>query len=89
MARDFAIDINAGDDKRAEEISFPALVDPEMRFEHLGLKHLLIPDSSLFQDFWLKIKPDEIFGVFTLNDYFRSLFVHGDDSFAFCAKKIV
>ncbi len=87
MARDLAIDVNAGNDKRPEVVSFPALVDPEMRFEHRWVEHLLVADPHLFQYFRLKIKPDKVLGLLALNDDLRSLFVHGDGQFCFLGEK--
>src|SRR4029077_14768837 len=75
LTSDFPVDVYARDDQGSEEVSFPALVDPEMRFEHCRVEHFLVADTCLFQDFRFQIKPDEIFGLFALNDYLGSLFV--------------
>ena len=58
-----------------------------MRFEHCGVEHLLVADTSLFQDFRFQIKADEIFGLFTLNNHLRPLFEYGDGQFFFLGEK--
>jgi A/G-specific adenine glycosylase len=86
-ARDLAIDVHAGDDQRSEKVSFPAFIDPEVWFEHRRIENLLVADPSLFQDFRLKVKPDEIVRLFSLNNDLRPLFIDGDGQFCFLREK--
>src|SRR5204863_9613724 len=83
LSCDLAIDINARDDQRPEEIALPAFVDPEMRFEHFRRMHFLVTELRLLENFRLQLELDELLDSLPLQQYFRPLLINRDAELIF------
>ncbi len=81
--RDPAVDVNARDDERAEEIALAALVDPEVGREHFRRMHLLVSELRLAQNFRFKLKLHELLDSFPLQQHLGPLLVDGHAQFFF------
>jgi hypothetical protein len=59
-ARQVAVDEDARDDQRAEEVALAAFVDAEVGLEHLGVVDLVVAELRLADDFRLDGELDEL-----------------------------
>ena len=81
------IDIDAGDDQRAEEVALAALIDAEMRGEPLRVVDLLVAELRFAQHFGLEGELDEFLRSLPLDDDFWAFFVNSDGEFVFLRVK--
>ncbi len=84
---DGGIGIGTGDDQRSEEISLAALIDAEVRGKPVGIENLFVAEAGFSGDFGFEGEPDEVFGVFSLNQNFRPFFINRDVEFSLAGGK--
>ena len=84
---DAGVDINAGNDQRAEEIALAAFVDAEVRLEPLGVVDFLVAEPGFAEHLRLEGEFHEFLGAFPLDDDLWAFFVNGEGEFVFLRVK--